>query len=74
MLHEDLSEAVIGAAMKVLNTLRPGLDEKLYENSSSSPVVVIGFSSSRHFPQATKISSLGTLIPDPTHSCSSRCA
>jgi len=29
----DLSQRVIGAAMKVLNTLRPGLDEKLYERA-----------------------------------------
>jgi GxxExxY protein len=29
----DLSQSVIGAAMKVLNTLRPGLDEKLYERA-----------------------------------------
>ena len=29
----DLSQIVIGAAMKVLNTLRPGLDEKLYERA-----------------------------------------
>jgi GxxExxY protein len=29
----DLSQIVIGAAMKVLNTLRPGLDEKLCERA-----------------------------------------
>jgi len=29
----DLSQIVIGAAMKVLNTLRPGLDEKLHERA-----------------------------------------
>src|SRR5258708_15466136 len=29
----DLTHIVIGAAMKVLNTLRPGLDEKLYERA-----------------------------------------
>jgi GxxExxY protein len=28
-----LSEAIIGAAMKVLNTLKAGLNEKAYENS-----------------------------------------
>jgi GxxExxY protein len=28
-----LSEAIIGAAMKVLNTRKPGLDEKAYENA-----------------------------------------
>jgi len=33
LIHEDLSESIIGSAMKVLNTLRPGLDEKLCENA-----------------------------------------
>jgi len=31
--NAELTEIVIGAAMKVLNTLRPGLDEKLYERA-----------------------------------------
>lgn len=31
--HQALSHDIIGAAMKVLNTLKPGLDEKLYENA-----------------------------------------
>lgn len=33
LLHEELSYAVIGSAMAVLNELRPGLDEKAYENA-----------------------------------------
>lgn len=33
LIHRQVSEAVIGAAMKVLNTLRPGLNEKAYENA-----------------------------------------
>ena len=33
VIHKELSESIIGAAMKVLNTLHPGLDEKLYENA-----------------------------------------
>jgi GxxExxY protein len=33
IIHGDLSETIIGAAMKVLNTLKPGLDEKAYENA-----------------------------------------
>lgn len=33
LIHHELSEAIIGAAMKVLNTLKPGLDEKIYENA-----------------------------------------
>lgn len=31
--HKELSHDILGAAMKVLNTLKPGLDEKIYENS-----------------------------------------
>ena len=33
IVHAELSEAIIGAAMKVLNTLKPGLDEKAHENA-----------------------------------------
>jgi GxxExxY protein len=33
LIHKDLSEAIIGAAMTVLNVLKPGLDEKLYERA-----------------------------------------
>ncbi len=35
LIHPEISEAIIGAAMKVLNTLKPGLDEKAYEMLSS---------------------------------------
>ena len=31
--HRELSHNIIGAAMEVLNFLKPGLDEKLYENA-----------------------------------------
>jgi GxxExxY protein len=33
ILHADLTESIIGSAMKVLNKLRPGLNEKAYENA-----------------------------------------
>lgn len=32
ILYPDLTETIIGSAMKVLNTLKPGLNEKAYEN------------------------------------------
>lgn len=32
-IHKELSEHIIGAAMAVLNKLRPGLKEKAYENT-----------------------------------------
>ncbi len=33
IIHKELSESIIGAAMKVLNNLKPGLNEKAYENA-----------------------------------------
>ena len=36
LIHKELSESIIGCAMTVLNTLRPGLDEKLYENAETT--------------------------------------
>ncbi len=33
LIHRELSERIIGAAMKVLNTLGPGMSEKIYENA-----------------------------------------
>src|SRR5438094_8296266 len=33
MIHEELSRSIIGIAMVVLNELKPGLDEKLYERA-----------------------------------------
>ena len=33
LIHQELSRKIIGSAMAVLNELKPGLDEKLYENA-----------------------------------------
>ena len=33
MIHEEVSGKIIGAAMEVLNELKPGLDERLYERA-----------------------------------------
>jgi GxxExxY protein len=33
VLYPELSHSIVGAAMKVLNTLKPGLNEKAYENA-----------------------------------------
>jgi GxxExxY protein len=33
LIHKDLSASIIGAAIAVLNGLKPGLDEKLYERA-----------------------------------------
>ena len=66
LIHQELSEDIIGAAMKVLNTLKPGLDEKLYENA-----LVIELSRRGHRVDQQKAFQVrydgqlvGTLIPD----------
>jgi GxxExxY protein len=33
LLHEEITEDIIGAAMTVLNELKPGLSEKIYERA-----------------------------------------
>jgi len=33
LIHPELSHSIVGAAMRVLNTLKPGLGEKAYENA-----------------------------------------
>jgi len=36
MIQEELRSKIIGAGMEMLNELKPGLDEKLYERAISS--------------------------------------
>ena len=50
MLHEDLSRAIIGAAMEVLNALKPGLDEKLYERALGIELNHCGYLVTRQRP------------------------
>ena len=66
LIHKELSESIIGGAMTVLNTLHPGLDEKLYENA-----LVIELRKRGHlvqqqtqFPVYYDGHLIGTLIPD----------
>ncbi|HWE05048.1 MAG TPA: GxxExxY protein [Tepidisphaeraceae bacterium] len=33
MFHQNVTQDIIGAAMNILNALKPGLDEKLYERA-----------------------------------------
>jgi GxxExxY protein len=66
LIHEELSKQIIGAAMEVLNTLKPGLDEKLYENAL---VIELGerghvVEQQRSFPVDYKGTSIGTLLLD----------
>ena len=52
--------------MMVLNTLRPGLDEKLYENALMIELKKQGFrvEQQRQFPVHYEGQLIGTLIPD----------
>ena len=66
LIHKELSEAIIGAAMTVLNALRPGLDEKLYENALVIELQKRGHKveQQRQFPVHYDGQLIGTLIPD----------
>ena len=66
LIHKELSESIIGAAMKVLNSLRPGLDEKLYENALVIELRKRGHrvEQQRQFPVHYDGHLIGTLIPD----------
>lgn len=64
--HSELTRDIIGAAMLVLNTLRPGLDEKLYENALVVELRHRGHTveQQREFPVYYRGQHIGTLIPD----------
>lgn len=66
LIHKELSESIIGAAMKVLNALRPGLDEKLYENALVIELRKRGHKveQQRELPVHYDGQLIGTLIPD----------
>ena len=66
MIHEELSGKIIGVAMDVLNELRPGLDEKLYECAMIIELKRCGHSLSiqRAFPVFYRGELVGNLIPD----------
>lgn len=61
-----LSEAVIGASMTVLNALKPGLDEKLYENALVIELRQRGYKveQQRAYPVHYAGQLIGKLIPD----------
>jgi GxxExxY protein len=66
MIHETLSHEIIGAAMQVLNELKPGLDEKLYERATIIELRHRGHSVSVQtaFPVSYRGELIGNLIPD----------
>ena len=66
MKHEELSRRILGAAMTVMNELRPGLDEKLYERALKLELESLGLrvEQQRSFPVHYRGELIGTLIPD----------
>ncbi len=66
MLHEKTTESVIGAAMKVLNELKPGLDEKLYERALVIELTKRGhkIDQQKQFVVRYDGVEIGTLVPD----------
>jgi GxxExxY protein len=66
IIHEELSQKIIGAAMVVLNELKPGLDEKLYERAMIIELKRGGHTLSVQspFPVFYRGELIGKLIPD----------
>lgn len=66
MLHGKITEGIIGAAMTVLNALRPGLDEKIYERALVIELVKRGHKveQQKQFSVRYDGVEIGKLIPD----------
>jgi len=66
MIYEEITRDIIGAAMEVLNELKPGLDEKLYERALILELQRRGHSidQQREFPVSYRGQLIGKMIPD----------
>ena len=66
MKHESISREIIGCAMTVLNELKPGLDEKLYENALVILLLEKGYEieQQKQHPVYFRSQRIGNLIPD----------
>jgi GxxExxY protein len=66
IIHEELSGAIIGIAMEVLNELKPGLDEVLYERAMTIELRRRGHEVAvqESFPVFYRAELIGNLIPD----------
>ncbi len=66
MKHEGITKDIIGAAMAVLNELKPGLDEKLYENALIIELAARGHTveQQREYPVHYRGHFIGKLVPD----------
>ena len=66
LIHEALSGEIIGAAMHVLNEMKPGLDEKLYERALIIELRkrLHAVESQKKFPVFYQNELIGNLTPD----------
>ena len=66
MIHEQLSRSIIGAAMEVLNELKPGLDEKLYERALAIALRRCGHGVAlqKSYPVFYREEMIGNLVPE----------
>jgi GxxExxY protein len=66
IIHEELSGVIIGVAMDVLNKLKPGFDEKLYERAMTIELKRRGLrvSVQSAFPVSYRGELIGNLVPD----------
>lgn len=66
LAQRELTASVIGAAMAVLNSLRPGLDEKLYENALVIELTERGHrvDQQARYPVRYRGQVIGSLVPD----------
>jgi len=66
LIHEELSGQIIGAAMEVLNGIRPGQDEKPYENALAVELQSRGHvvEQQKEFPIYYKGNLVGKSFPD----------
>ena len=66
MIHEELSGAIIGIAMEVLNELKPGLDEVLYERAMVVELRRRGHAVAvqNSYPVFYRAELIGNLVPD----------
>ena len=66
IIHEELSGAIIGIAMEVLNELSPGLDEVLYERAMVIELRRRGHAVAvqNSYPVFYRAELIGNLIPD----------
>ncbi len=66
LVQEELSREIIGVAMQVLNEIKPGLDEKLYERAMTIELRRRGHNveSQKKHPVFYQGERIGNLIPD----------